>query len=457
MRRLATWMIVGGLLASTLSGNAWRLGFPLAPDRVLLPAGILLLAVDGGLRAAGPFRWRWVHTLALTTLVWAAWSAQAVGTLTTSYGAYALLDRLLVPFAAFALAPALFPSDRDREVLLKALVFLGGYLGATAVAEVLGPQSLVFPSYVVDPGAGILFGRARGPFVQPEANGLVMTTCLFAAGYALVALRGAWRVAAALALPACGVGILLTLTRSVWLGAVLAVLVVCWMLPQLRRRLPVLVLGGAACLVLVLVAVPSLGTTLVERITTERSLYDRQNTNAAALRIIEEEPLTGIGWVRFLEEGVDHVRQADTYPVTNVRIEVHNVVLARAAELGVPGAALWVGAVLAGPVLAARRGRAAARRDLSLAGWRYVLIGTGVCWGVCIMLSPVPYPLPNILLWLLGGIVATPWLVGARRHDAQLTDRDRPDGERALAGGSARAGGSLPPTGPAPDTTGPSW
>ncbi len=414
-----------GLICSVLSGHAWRLGLPLSPDRILVPAGMVLLLIIHRHRAGG-LRWRAVHSLMAATVLWVAWSALGAGTLWTSYGAFALLDRLVLPFALFTAAPLLFSNAALRDVLLKALVVLGIYLGGTAVLEMVGPTSLVVPRYIMDPGAGILFGRARGPFVAAEANGMVLATCFFASGLASTRFSGWWRAAAVLALPLTGLGVVLTLTRSVWLGTLVGAVVVALTVPALRRRLPALAVGAVVVVASVPVLAPALSDVLVERLTTQRSVHDRQNTNAAGLRAVAEHPLTGVGWVRFLEVGTDYVRQDDDFPVTNVRIEIHNVVLARAAETGLPGAALWVGAVLAGPVRAARRltptGTGGVdRHGADLAGWRLVLIGTGAVWLSCIMLSPVPYPLPNYLLWLLSGIVARPWLLRApdqSHHDA---------------------------------------
>jgi putative inorganic carbon (hco3(-)) transporter len=196
-------------------------------------------------------------------------------------------------------------------------------------------------------------------------------------------------------------GVVLTLTRSVWVGAALGVLVLMVVVPPLRRRLVALIAAATAAGGVLLLTVPGLATTLMDRLTTARSIFDRQNTNAAALRAVAAHPVDGIGWTQFLGQGTDWVRQADDYPITNVDIEVHNVVLSRAAELGLVGAALWVACVLAGPVLAMTRRPG----DLDLQGWRPVVIGYACVWGVCAMLSPLPYVLPNNLLWLLAGMV----------------------------------------------------
>jgi O-antigen ligase len=407
----STRLIVAGLVLGVLSGHSHRLGFPIGPDRLLIAAGLGLLFATGQFRHAGRLRWRAVHTLMLATVGWATWSALAHQTLSTEYGAYALLDRLVVPFVLFVLAPVVFPRPQDRGLLLKALIGLALYLSVTAVFEVLGPQSLVFPSYILDPDVGILFGRARGPAVSPEANGMIMGAALFWAWLVgLAHLRGPWRVAAIVLIPLATVGMLLTLTRSIWLGTALGTVAVAVLNPVSRRRLPVIAGGALALVGGLLLTVPALSDLVVDRLTTERSVFDRQNTNAAALRMVAEHPIDGVGWVRYLDLSVDWVRQSDSYPITSVEIEVHNVVLSRAAELGLVGAALWVGCVLAGPGLAVLNRPS----DRELQSWRLAFIAFALMWGVTIMVSPVPYPLPNNLLWLSAGIILRDYLMSSR-------------------------------------------
>ena len=48
-----------------------------------------------------------------------------------------------------------------------------------------------------------------------------------------------------------------------------------------------------------------------------------------------------------------------------------------------------------------------------LADWRLVFIGYACVWGTAIMVSPVPYPLPNDLLWLLAGLLLRHHLVAS--------------------------------------------
>lgn len=404
-------LFVAGVLSSPLSGNSRLVHLPISPDRLLFGASLVLLLLDREAWRQQRLRFRGLHVLLLGLLALVAWSASAHGTLTSSAGVYALLDRLVMPFIAFCLAPVIFSTPARRDLLLRAMTCLGLYLGVTAVLEVIGPHALVFPSFIVDPAVGIQFGRARGPFLGSEADGLVMVSCAFAAGVTASRFRGRWRVIALAALAACLAGCLLTLTRSVWLGLVLGVVVVGLATPRLRRLLPVALAGGAVAVILGLLLVPGLSDKVTARAGNQRSLYDRQNVNAAALRAIDQHPLDGVGWMKFIDVGTDYVRQSPTYPITNVHIEVHNVVLGRAAELGIPGAALWVACLAAGPIACVFRKVRAGDLD----GWRVVALGTLCAWGVAAVSSPLPYPLPNLLVWLVPGVLAGSYLVRGGR------------------------------------------
>ena len=395
-------LFLAGLVLSMFSGNSKLLGLPVAPDRVLFGLSLLLLASKGQL--AGVLRGRGgLAALMAATITWVVGSALVAGTLFTNYGLFALIDRILLPFVFFLLAGVLFRDVRSRNLLLRVLVLIGLYLGLTAFFEVVGPHSLVVPGYIMDPDVGIQFGRARGPFVTSDADGLVMVASLAAGVLGWVRWRGVWRWTAAATCLTCSLGALLTLTRSIWLGAALGLTLAGLAAPRLRRWLPLVLVALGIGVVVALGTLPGLHDDATARAATSRSLEDRANTNSAALRVVEQRPLTGVGWMRFIDVSQDYVRQSDEFPITNIHIEVHNVVLGRAAELGLPGAALWVLCLLAGPV-------AAAVRPLSgpqdVEEWRLVLLAALTCWVVTIMVSPVPYPLANYLVWLLGGLVA---------------------------------------------------
>jgi O-antigen ligase len=126
----------------------------------------------------------------------------------------------------------------------------------------------------------------------------------------------------------------------------------------------------------------------------------RENTNLAALRIIEARPLTGVGWERFKEVNPHWIRQQDDIPMAGVGEGVHNVFLANASELGLPGAFLW----LAGAVLAIC-GALARRVSPELRPWQILLLGVTVIVVVAGSLGPLPYAFPLLTLWTLAGLV----------------------------------------------------
>lgn len=402
------WLVLAGIVFNMFSGNSRYLGLPIGLDRICFAAGITLLLLDRRAWAGLRLRILLVHGLIVATLGFVIWSAWSHDSLFESYGFYALLDRLAVPYLFFVLAPVIFRTPARRDLLLRTLVLMGVYLGLVGLFEMTGARALIFPKYINDPTLGLQYGRARGPFLESVAMGLVLTSCGFAAALGAVRWRGGWRLVSVAAAGLCALGTLLTLTRSIWLGAGVGLVLVCATERRLRKFLPVLGVLGVIAVIAALALIPGLRDSVSSRAGNQRSIYDRQNTNAAALRIVDRFPLQGVGWVRFRLVSEEYVRQAPDYPITNIKIEVHNVPLGRAAELGLPGALVWLGSLVLGPVAAAWRSRGLSDE---LRGWRLLLIGTLTGWGAAAMLTPLPYALPNLLIWLLAGIVAAPRLL----------------------------------------------
>lgn len=400
-------LILAGLGLNMFSGNWSYMRIPLPLDRMLILGGLVLAFMDPNTRYRERLQWRPLHSMMVAFSLWAVYSAMTAGTLSTVNGFYALLDRIIVPFALFSLGAVIFDDRHRRALLLKMLTLIGIYLGITAFFEMVGPSSLVFPRYIMNPDLGILFGRARGPFITAEADGMVMAMSMFAAGvlYARTSSKF-WRRVAPISIAVSAMGAVLTMTRSIWLGMVLAVLASMYLVPQIRKPLFKAGVAGGALLAFVLLAIAPAREAFLDRLTTERSVNDRQNTNAAAVRILEEHPLTGIGWHRFVDIGAGWVRQADTYPITAVDIEVHNVLLSRAAELGVPAALLWVAIVAIGPAFAL-----AYRQKGDMQSFKILAVAAFIIWLVPTFSSPNPYPMPNFLMWLLTGIAAHRYLL----------------------------------------------
>jgi putative inorganic carbon (HCO3(-)) transporter len=408
---LAVWTrpatFVSLALAGTLlSGNADQVGLPVSPDRLLWIAalGALVAKLPGALLDRRVM-WRPLHAAFALTIAYGVVSAAIAATLTTSEGLFGLLDRLgALPMVAFVLAPVIFRDERDRSFLVKVLIVTGGYLGVTAIAEGLNLDWLVYPKYILDPGVGIHFSRARGPFVEAVAMGLALYGCAVAAVLGVVTLRSyRWRRAGVLVAAMCIIGTLFTLTRAIWLATVIASCLAL-LLDRRTRRLVVPLAALGAVVVLALFAfVPAVADQAEGRSGEKLPVWDRLGSNQAALRAIEDHPLFGVGWNRWLDVNKDYIRPGADYPITPgvTRIEIHNVVLSHLAELGIVGAALWATAIVGALGAALLRPGPA-----NLEPWRAALAALAVHWFIVAMLGPLSYAFPNLLLWLVAGICA---------------------------------------------------
>ena len=391
-----------GLALTVFSGNSDELGLPIGPDRVLIAGGLAALALGTpGARPTRTIVWRPVHAALAGVTAIATVSAYGAGTLLETEGLFALLDALgVVPFAVFTLAPLIFGTKRDRDTLLTVLVVTGAYLSVTGILEGFHLRWLTFPRYIDDPSVGIHFGRARGPFVEAVAMGISLYGCAVASAVAWWTWpESTRRQLAGVVCLLCMAATVFTLTRAVWLATIVATTMA--LLASGRTRKVLLPLGIAATVALLaaLALLPGFATSVDDRSSDQRPLWDRYNTNRAAIDIIESHPLTGIGWHSFEARAPAFMRVADGYPLTGVGIPVHNVPLSHAAEIGLPATILWaLGLVFAvgGGVL--RPGPEA------LDPWRLGLVALFLHWLVVASFGPLGYAFPNLLLWTWAGV-----------------------------------------------------
>lgn len=409
--RPAFWCFLAALVANVFAGNWGDMGVPFPPDRLLFPFAILLAVLDPRSRLP---RGRAVYLAMLLLTWWACVSAVAAGALGDRTALFALLDRVVMPFLLFACAPVLLSTSLERRWFLRIMTGLGLYLAATTLLEAAGMTQFLFPRYIavdVIADAASTSGephRAGGPFLHGEANGMAVAMCGVLAALSARVERGPWFALAGLVAVLAPAASILSLTRSVWLGLVLAGAFVVLLHRPLRRWIPSLVIVGVVSLGIGAAMLPDVVESVAERGSTSRSLYDRANSNAGAVRAVLEQPVAGVGWGRFVHLGPDYVRQDDEYPVTTVDIEVHNVVLSRAAELGVPAVLVLVYTLVAGSLLPLM-GHAGPLQE-----WRLAVIAITVLWLVPAMLSPVPYTFPTFIFYTLSG-----WFFAAR-HDMSV-------------------------------------
>ncbi len=435
----ATVLLSFAIAAEIFSGNWGLVGAPGALDRVLLVLGLVALVLRGFRTEDGrTLRLRGIHLVLLAVSTLAVASSIAAGTFSDSVARFALLDRFgLVPFAMFIVAPLVFGNGRQRRFLLAVLVGVGLYLGLTNVFEGIGLKALVFPNYINDPNVGLHFGRARGPFIEAVADGLSLYMCAVAAAVGLRIWRNFWaRLVCSVVIGLAAFGILFTLTRAVWIGAAIGTLVAMAVAAPLRRFVVPAIVLVAIAMIAAIAFVPGLSDKVDNRVEAKSPVWDRYNTNAAALRMGEARPLFGFGWQTFATKGPDYLRQADGYPLTGAGLEVHNVFLSHLAEIGLVGLLLWCVALLG-----AVGGAILRRGPPELAPWRVGLVAIFITFVIVANLGPLSYPFPNLLLWTWAGVAGAGYFLGSPRVPTQadgttsrLTTSDISDGREGPNG-----------------------
>lgn len=396
------YVLTAAIVLSPLAGNWQAMGVPgpLALDRLLLVAAIgVVLIRDLIVQDRTRLTIEPVHVVLAVGLVYVAASALVAGTFFQNTSFFRFLQTYgVLPFLTFLIAPIVYRTRSDRQILLVGLIGLGAYLGLTALFETINLDALVFPKFILDPSFGTHFDRARGPFAEPVANGMGLFVCAAAAAIAFVTWRRQrWRLLAGCVFSLCLLGTLFTLQRSVWVAVLTAAIVLVVANRDLRRfALPLAALAATLALG-ALVLIPGLAANAEARRGDQQTIWDRENANRAALNMVDSHPLTGLGWGEFTQQGLNYFQLSDDYPLTHT--VVHNLFLGLAAELGLIGLTLWVTGFLLGVGGAIRT-----RPPPPLRPWRWGLVAITTFFLVMVNFVP-PVVFPNLAIWLWAGVV----------------------------------------------------
>src|SRR5690606_809130 len=150
---------------------------------------------------------------------------------------------------------------------------------------------------------------------------------------------------------------------------------------ETRRIVAPVAVGGALLVLGAFAVIPGLQARADSRADDDRPLWDRRNSNAAALRMLADRPLVGFGWGTYRAESIDYLRQTQDfeYPRAAVR-DSRTVYLGTAVELGVLGALLWLAALVL-----AIGGAIVRRGPPELRPWRIGLIAVAVAYATVAM------------------------------------------------------------------------
>lgn len=324
MASLARWWLLGALVASPTYLVKFRFA-GLEPNllEVLVAVGLVLAVLARPRPRAWFLQWPALALLAAGTLA-LLWSPERH----SSFGIYRqfLVEPVLAGYALYLLL------ERREHVWLA-----GWALVASGLPPALGELGSAVQQ----------LGQLRTWDVHPPtgfylnanfAAQAIVPALAVALGLALQAQRRR-RLAALAAAAVLLLGLAVSYSRGGFLGLAGALVLVWWL--GIRRKLPFAV-GGVAAAVLALFAIPR----MLDRLRHELDPHDPNNTVLsrvpiwrAAVRMIHDHPLTGIGlnsFARELRVYAPQVQESHTHP--------HNFFLNFWVVLGVLGLAayLWV-------------------------------------------------------------------------------------------------------------------
>lgn len=254
---------------------------------------------------------------------------------------FRLVVSFWAPAALYAVLRTSVIDARAARQLMTGLALLGVYLGVTALQEVMQVWSLVFPRYISNPDLGLHFGRARGPALNSVSLGVHLSVC---AAAAWLLIPRASRPMQLFWFGSCAVmalGVLLTYTRTTWLG--LAGAVVCVMCLQLPKpwRLPTF---ATTCVlgVLLLVVGKDAIVGLKREDSAEVSAHSAQQRLAFAYvsaEMVKDSPLWGVGFGRYYDKKLPYLTdRRQWFELESIRdLHHHNTFLSLLVETGMLG------------------------------------------------------------------------------------------------------------------------
>ena len=348
--------LLGGCLAVILAGCCFGYPFfnlplgpiPLTADRLLWGVLIVQYVIWWRMGLTDPKKpgradfvlaaFFAVLVLSIFTHDWRANSAQSVARFLFDY---------LMPLGIYWVARQAALSKRALVWMFLCLAGFGAYLALTAIAEVNQLSWAVFPKYIASPDYEEFFGRARGPFLNPVVNGILLGVCLIGVLSLWSQVNRAGKAGLLLLATLILLGAYYTLTRSVWMGVGAALLIYLALTLPRTWRTPVL----AGSLILATVV----GITQWERLLAfkrDRALSAQEVAESVKLRPILavvawnmflDRPLLGCGFGHYQTESVKYLSDRSTsLALEKVRpYRQHNVFLSLLTETGLIGAGLF--------------------------------------------------------------------------------------------------------------------
>jgi exopolysaccharide biosynthesis WecB/TagA/CpsF family protein len=262
-----------------------------------------------------------------------------------------LIASFILPAILYFVVRQTSTTHRDWTWLLAGFVVLGTYLGLTAMLEIAGRWSLVFPRSIADPSLGIHFGRARGPDLNAASLGLYLTAC-FWCGWTLLsqATRRWQQLAISVALPLMALGVFFTYTRSTWLGLAASGLVVLAIQIPRQWRMPALTAAALGGLLVIsmswshVVGLQREGSAAES----EHSVDQRTSFAYVSWEMFRDHPVLGVGFGRFYDRKLPYLSdRSQPFELESIRpLHHHNTLLSIITETGIVGFAVFAAVLI---------------------------------------------------------------------------------------------------------------
>ncbi len=320
---------------------------------------------------------------------------------------------VLMPVVLYFLARCSVIRSSDCKHIVTSLIVLGVYLGLTGICEVSGMHALVFPRYIVDPTNWEFLGRARGPILNPTGNGTILTAAFAAALARVVHCKQLEQVGYVAAAGIIGIGIVATLTRSVWLGGFLVVATYGWI--YFRRFLPAVGLLGAAAVIGLSVMASQVDIMNIKRdkhlsaADAKKSVELRPVLAMVAWEMFKDHPLRGHGYGGYFSASPPYLAQRTqeaSFDMVRPYMQ-HNVILSLLVDSGLIAVGLFVSWTFLTCLTAYRLARhRSATDDQRIVG--LVVLGCMVPYYMNGMFHDVSViPMLNAVLFFLSGVCTT--------------------------------------------------
>lgn len=319
-------------------------------DRVLWMGIIGMLVVGwrlGNIKFPKPGRIDWLMAgLAAFLLISAIRGGDGPGVIQSSPTARWLFY-IFMPLGTYAIARTIRLNVSDMRWVFGTILGLGLYLAITGVFEIKEMHWAVFPRHISDPDVWEFYGRARGPLLNPIANGFLMGIALMVAVIEFIRRGRQGKLLCGFAALILLAGVYATLTRSCWLGAIGAITLIGMMYSPRWVR----VLGLASIVLLAGAMTMGLKDQLLEMkrdkalsaVEAAKSIELRPLLAVVAFEMFKDKPIAGHGFGHYFENnGPYHDNREYDLPLEKVRGYMqHNTFLSILVDGGLIGVLMF--------------------------------------------------------------------------------------------------------------------